>query len=47
MKDMLIGVAVLLGFLFMVTDYWLMTWLLLLFAVVAGTAEWSKRFRKP
>lgn len=45
MKDILIGAGVVLAFLFMVTDYWLMTTLLLIFAVVAGTAEWSKRFR--
>lgn len=45
MKETLIGVGVLLAFLFMLTDYWLMTTLVLIFAVVAGTAEWSKRFR--
>lgn len=45
MKNALVTAGVLLAFLFMLTDYWLMTTLVLIFAVVAGTAEWSKRFK--
>ncbi len=45
MKNALIYGAVLAAFLLMVTDPFLFTWFLIIFAVGAGTAEWSKRFR--
>jgi len=43
--NIVIGIGVLLGFFLMVTDPYLITWGLIIFACVAGTAEWSKRFR--
>lgn len=45
MKNALIYAGVLLAFLLMVTDTYWFTWALILFAVGAGTAEWSKRFK--
>jgi hypothetical protein len=45
MKNALITIGVLMGFLLMVTDTYLFTWGLIIFACIAGTAEWSKRFR--
>ena len=45
MKNVLIYGGILLLFLLMVTDPYLLTWGLIIFAVLAGTAEWSKRFR--
>ena len=45
MKNALIVIGTLALFLFMVTDAYLVTAGLLAFAVVAGTMEWSKRFR--
>lgn len=45
MKDTLVVIGGLALFALMVTDPYLITWGLIIFAVVAGTAEWSKRFR--
>lgn len=45
MKNALIVIGTLVAFGLMVTDPYLITWGLIIFAVVAGTAEWSKRFR--
>lgn len=43
--NIIITIGVLLAFLLMLTDPYLFTWGLIIFACVAGTAEWSKRFR--
>lgn len=45
MKNVLIIAGVLGAFLLMVTDPYLITWGLIIFACAAGTAEWSRRFR--
>jgi hypothetical protein len=45
MKEMLLIFATLAAFGLMLTDPYLMTWGLIIFACAAGTAEWSRRFR--
>ena len=45
MKNALIALGVLMAFLLMATDPYYITWALIIFAVIAGTAEWSRRFR--
>lgn len=45
MKEKLAVVGILALYALMVTDPYLITWGLIIFAVVAGTMEWSKRFR--
>lgn len=44
-KDILMVVLVLLGFLAAVTDPWLLVYALFGIAVVGGFVEWSRRFR--
>jgi hypothetical protein len=47
MKNALIVIGTLALFALMVTDPYLITWGLIIFACIAGTMEWSKRFRRP
>jgi hypothetical protein len=44
-KTAAIYIGILAMFALMVTDPYLITWGLIIFAVIAGTASWSKRFR--
>lgn len=45
MKEKLAAVGTLALFALMVTDPYLTTWGIIIWGVVAGTMEWSKRFR--
>lgn len=44
-KEMAVLFGTLAAFATMLVDPYLMTWGLIIFAVCAGTAEWSRRFR--
>jgi hypothetical protein len=47
MRNALAVIGTLVLFALMVTDPYLLTWGLIIVAVVMGTASWSQRFKKP